>query len=82
MQPYDPKYLEENKIKHMSFHAYLRKLIAQNKTQSGKPLGPLLVEPNYSVDLSCPNHAPFPEGLCSGCQPSAIVLQPQVRSLL
>ncbi|CAO3666119.1 unnamed protein product [Umbelopsis vinacea] len=68
LEPYDPKYLEQNKIKHMSFHAYLRQLNAaqQSKAASStitKQLPPL-EEQNYK------------------CQPSAITLQSQPYRLV
>ena len=82
LPPYDAKYLEENKIKHMSFHAYLRQLIEQNKTSSvsSPDFIPPLNELNLKVLDPCPtaSHGKYPEGICTKCQPSAITLQRQV----
>jgi nuclear protein localization protein 4 homolog len=41
------------------------------------PIPSLLETPNYSVDLTCTSHAPFPEAICTKCQPSAIILHQQ-----
>ncbi|KAL1410637.1 nuclear protein localization protein 4 [Vanrija albida] len=80
LEPYDPKYQAENQIKHLSFHAYLRKLLAGRPPSAASssympPLTPL----SLGVLTPCPSgsHAPFPEGICSKCQPSALTLQSQ-----
>ena len=81
LQPYDSGYLDENKIKHMSFHAYLRQLVDKGKIPS--PLSPQFIcpldIPDYSVLSPCPGggHGAYPLGICSKCQPSAITLQTQ-----
>jgi nuclear protein localization family protein 4 len=81
LQPYDAVYLEENKIKHMSFHAYLRQIVDRSKipSVSNEHFVPPLDIPNYRVLDPCPSnsHAKYPEGICSKCQPSAITLQTQ-----
>ncbi|KAJ3108845.1 nuclear protein localization protein 4 [Phlyctochytrium planicorne] len=81
LEPYDATYMETNKIKHMSYHAYLRQVTTQAKT--GAPTSsnfiPPLDEQSFTVKVPCPSrtHNPFPQGICTKCQPSSIILQSQ-----
>lgn len=67
--------MESQGIKHLSFYSWLKKL--KDSNNPAVPLVSLLERPNYTVDLNCPYHAPFPEAICTKCQPSAIVLRQQ-----
>lgn len=72
LDPWDEAYLKEKGIKHLSFHAHLRKL---KPTGSGGQT--LLEQPFYGLKPNCPYHAPYPEGICTKCQPSAVTLTSQ-----
>nr|CAG4634776.1 EOG090X05T8 [Alona affinis] len=74
LEPYDAGYLKEHNIKHMSFHAYLRKL------SSGLDGGKYANLENISCRIKggCSGHLPWPKGVCSKCQPKAITLNSQV----
>ncbi|KAF8559307.1 polyubiquitin-tagged protein recognition complex, Npl4 component [Imleria badia] len=78
LEPYDAAYQAEHSIKHLSYHAYLRKLspkLASAAAQALPPLSPT----SYEVKVPCPsgNHPSWPSGICTACQPSAITLQSQ-----
>ncbi|KAJ2557619.1 nuclear protein localization protein 4 [Coemansia sp. RSA 1933] len=84
VEPYDKEHLAKNNIKHMPLYAYLRQKLAQSKvvgdiSGSIPPNLPLpLEDPDYNVKDNCTSgHLPWPEGICSKCQPPAITLQRQ-----
>uniref|UniRef100_A0A8C8I7U3 Nuclear protein localization protein 4 homolog n=1 Tax=Oncorhynchus tshawytscha TaxID=74940 RepID=A0A8C8I7U3_ONCTS len=74
-QPFDEEYLShlEPPVKHMSFHAYIRKLTG------GADKGKFVALENISCKIKsgCEGHPPWPEGICTKCQPSAITLNRQ-----
>ncbi|KAK2462019.1 hypothetical protein APHAL10511_006482 [Amanita phalloides] len=78
LEPYDAAYHKENNIKYLSYHAYLRKLTPK-LTASASSVLPPLTPLSYQVKVPCPSggHPPWPAGICTACQPSAITLQSQ-----
>lgn len=74
IEPYDASYLKDHNVKHMSFHAYLRKL------SSGLDGGKYATLENISCRIKpgCTGHPPWPRGVCSKCQPKAITLNSQL----
>lgn len=78
LEPYDAGYHKEHSIKHLSYHAYLKK-ITPKPTLSATSVLPPLNPPSYTVKVPCPteSHPPWPAGICTACQPSTITLQSQ-----
>ncbi|XP_058454688.1 nuclear protein localization protein 4 homolog isoform X2 [Malaya genurostris] len=74
LEPWDESYLKEQKIKHYSFHTYLKKLT------SGVDRGKFVAmeDLNCKIKTGCRDHPPWPKGICSKCQPSAITLNRQI----
>uniref|UniRef100_A0A6I8SED5 Nuclear protein localization protein 4 homolog n=1 Tax=Xenopus tropicalis TaxID=8364 RepID=A0A6I8SED5_XENTR len=105
LEPFDEDYLNhlDPPVKHMSFHANIRKLTggADNLEvsspsslligwfllcfQKSKPVqriekgGKFVALENISCKIKsgCEGHPPWPEGICTKCQPSAITLNRQ-----
>lgn len=78
LEPYDAAYQAEHSIKHLSYHAYLRKISPKSSSAAAQALPPLSPT-SYKVKVPCPtgNHPSWPSGICTACQPSAITLQSQ-----
>ena len=78
LEPYDAAYQTEHSIKHLSYHAHLRKLFPKSSSAAAQALPPLSPT-SYKVNVPCPtgNHPSWPSGICTACQPSAITLQSQ-----
>lgn len=70
LEPYDGDYLKDNKIKHMSFFSYLK------KRQSGSKFVQL-EDIDCKIKPGCIKHPPWPEGICTQCQPKAVTLNQQ-----
>ena len=80
LEPYDAQYHAQNNIKHLSYHAYLHKLTPKaSSSASVTSILPPLTPLSYKVKDPCPTggHPPWPAGICTACQPSAITLQSQ-----
>jgi nuclear protein localization protein 4 homolog len=78
LEPYDAAYHKEHSIKHLSYHAYLKKITPKSTTSASSMLPPL-TPLSYKVKVPCPSggHPSWPAGICTSCQPSAITLQSQ-----
>lgn len=74
LEPWDEAYLKEHKLKHLSFHSYIRKLTSG--VDRGKFVA--LEDINCRIKTGCREHPPWPKGICSKCQPSALTLNQQV----
>ncbi|XP_067620003.1 nuclear protein localization protein 4 homolog isoform X2 [Eurosta solidaginis] len=74
LEPYDDTYLKENKIKHLSFNSFIR------KQKSGIDRGKYVAfdDINCRIKPGCREHPPWPKGICSKCQPSAVTLNRQI----
>jgi len=78
LEPYDAAYHKEHSVKHLSYHAYLKKITPKPTLSAAStlpPLNPL----SYKVKVPCPteSHPSWPAGICTACQPSTITLQSQ-----
>ncbi|ETN82076.1 nuclear protein localization protein 4-like protein [Necator americanus] len=75
VDPYDEEYLKSKDIKHMSFHAYVRKLTSGHGkgSQVKRPLENI----RCTINLHCPAHKPYPKGVCTKCKPPMMTLNRQ-----
>ena len=79
LPPWDREYQKSRNIKHISFHSHLKQLNEHtNKKSSAGSYIPPLSQPDFRINKHClAGHEPWPRGICSKCQPSAITLQQQ-----
>lgn len=73
---YDAEYLKEKQIKHMSFHAYVKKLtdLHGKGTRLNKPLENV----KCKLQIDCKGgHKPYPKGICTKCRPPTLTLNRQ-----
>ncbi|KHJ89927.1 NPL4 family protein [Oesophagostomum dentatum] len=75
IDPYDEDYLKSKDIKHMSFHAHVRKLTSTHG--KGSQLKRPLENIRCMVNLNCPAHKPYPKGVCTKCKPPVVTLNRQ-----
>ncbi|XP_002157402.1 nuclear protein localization protein 4 homolog isoform X1 [Hydra vulgaris] len=75
LEPYDEEYLKSLNppAKHLSFHAYLKKL--KSGASRGKFVN--MEDLNCKIKPGCLEHSPWPKGICTKCQPSAVLLSRQ-----
>lgn len=77
LPPWDREYQADHNIKHISFHAHIKELNSNVNKGDGSYIPPLS-ESSFAIDKNCGGgHEPWPKGICSKCQPSAITLQRQ-----
>ncbi|KAK2716240.1 nuclear protein localization protein 4 homolog [Artemia franciscana] len=74
LEPFDEKYLSEHNIKHMSFHASLRKVGSAVDRGKFAQLDDIMC----TLKPFCLNHPPHLTGGCSRCRPGAITLTRQL----
>jgi len=74
LDPFDENYLKEKQIKFLSFHSYLRKISGGASKGKFTPLRNLSCKVIHTSRCS---HQPYPQGICSKCQPSAVTLNRQ-----
>ena len=76
LDPWDPRHMAsfDPPIKHLSFHCHLRKLTSG--VDRGKFLH--LEDLRCKIRGDCLDHPPWPAGICTKCQPSAVTLSRQV----
>ncbi|GAA6062563.1 hypothetical protein JCM10212_004876 [Sporobolomyces blumeae] len=80
LEPFDAEYQAAQNIKHLSYHAYLKKLHASIPTSAqASTYIPPLSNPSYRVSVPCSSgsHPSWPAGICTKCQPSAVTLSRQ-----
>eukprot|EP00124_Ichthyophonus_hoferi_P003546 Ihof_evm7s312 gene=Ihof_evmTU7s312 len=73
LEPYDGQYLTEKGIKHLSFHSWIRKQTGGLDKGKFSPLSDL----QCTITPGCAEHPPWPNGICTKCQPSAVTLNRQ-----
>jgi len=74
LDPFDESYLKEKQIKFLSFHSYQRKISGGVSKGKFAPLKNFTCKVKHTSRCS---HEPYPKGICSKCQPSAITLNRQ-----
>lgn len=78
LPPWDQEYHDKNLIKHISFHSQLALLNSETNKETGSSFIPPLKPSDFKILKPCPSgHEPWPRGICSKCQPSAITLKRQ-----
>ena len=65
--------MKEKGIKHLSFHAYIRKLTDRSRQEKPLENTTCIIKPNCQG-----GHQPYPKGVCTKCAPPILTLNRQV----